>query len=98
MKSPRDVKRLISASAALVDAAKRDVKKNTTEARLEYIKTTVSMCLNELEPACWDLHRLICSMEESQNNYDLQVVELGYHRDVGIEVCKELEDILLGIQ
>lgn len=98
MKSPRNVKRLISASAALVDVAKRDVKKYKRDQDIEYIKKTISMCLNELDPACWDLHQLILSMEESQNNYDLQVIELSYHRDIGIEVCKELEDILLEIQ
>lgn len=98
MKHPRNTKRLISASAALVDAARRDIKNHKRESDIEYIKETVKMCLNELQPACWDLHELICSMEESQNNYDLQVIELSYHRDIGIDICTELEDILAGIK
>lgn len=98
MKHPRKTKRLISASAALVDAAKRDIKNHTRESDIEYIKETITMCLNELQPACWDLHELISAMEESQNNYDLQVMELSYHRDIGIDVCTELEGILAGIK
>jgi hypothetical protein len=54
----------------------------------------VETCFVNLRPAVGDLWLLMCAMDESQNDYSLQLENLNYHYRIGQEVLNELTSLM----
>jgi len=89
----RNTPKSISAACALVDAAKRDLEKYGDEQK-HAIETMIEICLVDLKPAIGDLWCLMCAMDESENDYSLQLENLNYHYRIGQEVLDELTRLI----
>ena len=89
----RNTPKAISAACALIDAAKRDLDTYGDEQKYE-IKKMVEICFVNLRPAVGDLWELMCAMDESQNDYSLQLENLNYHYSIGQEVLNELTSLM----
>ena len=89
----RNTPKAISAACALIDAAKRDLDTYGDEQKYE-IKKMVETCFVNLRPAVGDLWELMCAMDESQNDYSLQLENLNYHYRIGQEVLSELTSLM----
>ncbi len=85
----RNTPKAISAACALVDAAKKDLERYGDEQK-HAIQNMVETCLVNLKPAVGDLWMLMCAMDESENDYSLQLENLNYHYRIGQEVLDEL--------
>ena len=85
----RNTPKAISAACALVDAAKNDLERYGDEQK-HAIQNMVETCLISLKPAIGDLWCLMCAMDESENDYSLQLENLNYHYRIGQEVLDEL--------
>jgi hypothetical protein len=93
MKRMRNTPKAISAACALVDAAKRDLERYGDEQR-HAIENMIEICLVNLKPAVGDLWCLMCAMDESENDYSLQLENLNYHYRIGQEVLDELTSLI----
>ncbi len=89
----RNTPKAISSACALVDAAKRDLETYGDEQR-QAIERMVEICLVDLKPAVGDLWCLMCAMDESENDYSLQLENLSYHYRIGQEVLDELTRLI----
>jgi len=89
----RNTQRAISAACALVDAAKRDLERYGDEQR-HAIENMIETCLVNLKSAVGDLWCLMCAMDESENDYSLQLENLNYHYRIGQEVLDELTSLI----
>ncbi len=89
----RNTPRAISAACALVDAARNDLEKYGDEQK-HAIQSMIETCLINLKPAIGDLWLLMCAMDESENDYSLQLENLNYHYGIGQEVLDELTQLL----
>jgi hypothetical protein len=89
----RNTPKAISAACALIDAAKRDLDTYGDEQK-HAIKNMVETCFVNLRPAVGDLWLLMCAMDESQNDYSLQLENLNYHYRIGQEVLNELTSLM----
>ncbi len=89
----RNTPKAISSACALVDAAKRDLETYGDEQR-QAIEGTIEICLVDLKPAVGDLWCLMCAMDESENDYSLQLENLNYHYRIGQEVLDELTRLI----
>ena len=89
----RNTPKAISAACALVDAAKRDLETYGDEQR-HAIENMIETCLVNLKPAVGDLWCLMCAMDESENDYSLQLENLNYHFRIGQEVLDELTRLI----
>lgn len=89
----RNTQRAISAACALVDAAKRDLETYGDEQK-QAIQNMIETCFVNLRPAVGDLWLLMCAMDESQNDYSLQLENLNYHYRIGQEVLDELTSLI----
>ena len=85
----RNTPKAISAACALVDAAKKDLERYGDEQK-HAIQNMIETCLINLKPAIGDLWCLMCAMDESENDYSLQLENLNYHYRIGQEVLDEL--------
>ena len=88
----RNTTRAITGACALADAAKRDLEQYGDEQK-QAIQNMVKTCLVSLKPAVGDLWLLMCAMDESENDYSLQLQNLEYHYRIGQDVLEELEQI-----
>jgi hypothetical protein len=68
-----------------VDAAKRDLETYGDEQK-QAIQNMIETCLVNLKPAVGDLWCLMCAMDESENDYSLQLENLNYHYRIGRRV------------
>ena len=93
MKRMRNTQRAISVACALVDAAKRDLETYADEQK-QAIQNAIEACLVNLKPAIGDLWCLMCAMDESENDYSLQLEKLNYHYRIGQEVLDELTSLI----
>ena len=89
----RNTPKAISAACALIDTAKRDLDTYGDEQK-HAIKNMVETCFVNLRPAVGDLWLLMCAMDESQNDYSLQLENLNYHYRIGQEVLNELTSLM----
>ena len=88
----RNTTKAITGACALADAAKRDLEQYGEEQK-QAIQHMVQSCLISLKPAVGDLWLLMCAMDESENDYSLQLQNLEYHYRIGQVVVQELEQI-----
>jgi hypothetical protein len=86
----RNTLKAISRAVNLCDAAETDLEIHGDEQKLA-IQNLLTVASDNLTPAIFDLGDLIFAMKESENDYDLQMMNLIQYHEMGVEVLGNIK-------